>query len=142
MKYFDTSYLVRLYFQDAGWERVRAEAATAQLACSVYGQAECIAAFHRKFREGAVTHRALTEILEQFQYDCSEGAIRWLPLSPGVISRLTQIYRHLPRQAALRSGDALHLASATENTFPEIYANDQRLLQAAPHFALEGKNVI
>lgn len=142
MKYFDTSYLVRLYFQDNGWEQVQLAASTHQLACSLHGQAECVAAFHRKFREGVINDRAFGEILEQFREDCSQGAFRWLPLSPGVISRVTRVYAALPRQMALRSADALHLASAAENGFQAIYANDQRLLDAAPHFGLEGMNVI
>jgi hypothetical protein len=34
------------------------------------------------------------------------------------------------------------LACARDNGFAAIYSNDERMLQAAPCFALEGRNII
>lgn len=39
MIYFDTSYLVRLYYQEAGADAVRALAARDHVACAAHGQA-------------------------------------------------------------------------------------------------------
>ncbi len=142
MIYFDTSYVVRLFLEDSGWQKVRQLAATDRLACGLHGRAEVIAAFHRRFRGGAITQPDLHQLIGQFEQDCEAGAFHWLPLSSAVIARLTKVYSGLPKTTPLRAADALHLASAAENSFKEIYSNDIHQLAAAIHFHLRGTNVI
>lgn len=142
MLYFDTCYLVRLYTKDAGWEQVRALAKTESLACCLHGQAETVAAFHRKLREGAISQRELRTLLAEFDKDSHAGAYRWLPFSPSVVQRLTSTYARLPRAVALRAADAIHLSCAADAGFAGLFSNDSRLLTAAPHFGLKGENII
>jgi predicted nucleic acid-binding protein len=142
MIYLDVSYIVRLYVEDPGWEAVRTLAGQAPVACSLHGQAEVIAALHRKFREGVFTASVFRQILDQFDLDCVNDAYRWLPLSPKVIARVRESYGTLPPSVFLRASDALHLASASENRFLEIYSNDQQLLRGAQNFALKGIDII
>jgi predicted nucleic acid-binding protein len=142
MIYFDASYVARLYLEDPGWETVGELAARNPVTCCVHGHAEVIAAFHRKLREGVFSPVQYKQVLEQFEVDCGENAYRWLPLSPAVTVRLSKAFLSLPKTVFLRSADALHLACAAENSFKEVYSNDQRLLAAASHFGLRGLDVI
>ena len=142
MIYFDTSYLVRLYYQDAGAEAVRALAATDHVACAAHGQAEMMAAFHRKLREAALRPSAYAALLGQVQAHINAGAFRWLAQDAEVLMRIRHAYRKLPASVFLRGADSIHLATAAEAGFRIIYSNDAHLLSAAKHFSIEGRNVI
>ena len=142
MLYLDTSYLVRLYTKDAGWEKVRALAKTDSLACCIHGRAESVAAFHRKFREGEFTQKELGTVLTEFEKDSDGGAYRWLPLSPAVVARVASAFAKLPANVVLRAADAIHLACAADGGFTKVYSKDARLLTAAAHFGLTGENLI
>lgn len=142
MIYFDTSYLVRLYLPDPGFELVRELAATDHLGCSIHGQSEMIAAFHRKLREKAITPSAYRALLAQYAADEESGAFQWLPTGPDVAARIRDVYSTLPGTVYLRAADATHLAAASVHGFDRIYSNDRHLLAAAPIFGLAGKNFL
>jgi predicted nucleic acid-binding protein len=140
--YFDTSYLVRLYYQDAGAGAVRALAATDHVACAAHGQAEMIAAFHRKLREGAIRPAAYAALLGQVQAHIEAGAFQWLSQGGEIFSRIRRVYQKLPASVFLRAADAIHLATAAESGFLIVYSNDAHLLAAAQHLGIQGKNII
>ena len=142
MIYFDTSYLVRLYYQDAGWQSVRELATTDHVACAWHGQTEMLAAFHRKLREGAIRPVHYSALLGQFAADDRAGAFQWLPMARETLGRIAGVYRDLPAGVFLRAADALHLAAAAQHGLKIIYSHDTHLLTAARHFGLEGRNVI
>lgn len=142
MIYFDTSYLVRLYYLDPGADQVRALAATDHVACAALGQAEMMAAFHRKLREGAIKPAAYAALVDQLQAHIEAGAFQWLAQNREILSRVRHVYRNLPASVFLRGADAIHLATAAEAGFRIVYSNDAHLLAAARHFGIDGRNVI
>lgn len=142
MIYLDTGYLVRLYFGDAGFEMVRRLAGSDHVACAAHGQAEMLAAFHRKFREGVISQKSFRALMAQLEHDDKLGAIRWLPSGSEVLLRLRTVYSSLPLTTFLRGADAVHLATAAVNGFTEVFSNDAHLLAAAGAFGLRGSNIL
>ena len=142
MIYLDSTYLVRLYFDDRGYEQVRRLAASDSVVCAQHGRAEVISALHRKLRERAITPAFYEAALKQFFDEVRGGAFRWLPLSEVVFERIESVYAKLPPATFLRAADALHLSVAAENSSPEIYSNDAKLLAAAKYFGLRGVDVV
>jgi predicted nucleic acid-binding protein len=140
--YLDSTYLVRLYLQDPGYQRVRELAASDAVACAQHGRAEVVSALHRKLRERAITAHLYKVALQQFIDEVRAGAFKWLPLSDLVLERLELAYTQLPPATLLRAADALHLSAAAGNGFREIYSNDEKLLAATADFGLRGVNVI
>src|SRR5262245_18142495 len=142
MNYLDVAYVVRLYVEDAGWEKVRALAAEAPVVCSLHGYPEAIAAFHRKYREGTFTLSEYSQVLDQFATDCDNDAYQWLPVSDSVMKRVARTFRKLPPSVYIRASDTLHLACAAENGLKKIYSNDQRLIGAAAHFGVKAIDIL
>jgi predicted nucleic acid-binding protein len=102
MIYLDSSYLVRLYVEDRGFEAVRELAATDTLACGQHGRAEIIVALHRKMREGGATKSEYRIALQQFLDESRAGAFTWAPLSEAVFERIEFVFASLPRTTFLR----------------------------------------
>jgi predicted nucleic acid-binding protein len=74
--------------------------------------------------------------------DAATGNLQFLPLADAVFDRLETVYSSATADIYLRAADAIHLATAAENGFAEIYSNDKHLLAAAPLFGIQGVNVI
>ncbi len=142
MIYFDASYLVRFYLDDAGAEQVRALATKEHVACSLHGRTELVAAIHRAYRDGRFGRTTFLQTLDQFQRDDKAEVIGWLIPDQETYDRAELAFRAANASIFLRAADAMHLACAAENGFREIYSNDRHLLAAAPLFGLRPKNVI
>jgi len=140
--YFDSTYLVRLYFEDNGFETVRRLAATDTVACAQHGRAEVISALHRKLRERTLTPALYQIAVQQFLHDNRSGAFTWLPLGEQIFERVAAVYVSLPVRIFLRAADALHLAVAAHNHLQRVYSNDAKLLAAAEHFGIQGEDVV
>jgi predicted nucleic acid-binding protein len=142
MIFFDTTYLVRLYLDEKGFDAVRALALRAPIASSWHAQAELLCTFHRAFREGRLDAAGYQALRRQFSRDQAASIFTWLPLAEATLNRLDRSLAKTPPGTFLRAADALHLACAAEHGFTEVYSNDHHFLAAAAHFGLKSRNVI
>lgn len=110
--------------------------------CALHGRAEFYSISHRKLREGLAHATEVQVVCEQYEADCAADRIRLLPLTDAKVDRVADIFAKADATVYLRAADALHLATAAEHGFTEIYSNDRHLLDAAPLFGLRGINVI
>lgn len=74
--------------------------------------------------------------------DAATGNLLFLALTDTIIDRVEAVFAAAPATTYLRASDALHLATAAENSFTEVHSNDRHLLAAAPLFGLVGVNII
>ena len=141
--YYDANYLFKLQCLENGTTEVRAHAASVnRLFIAAHGRAEYASAAFRKVREGAATKRDYQLAILQIQADAATGNLQFLPLTETILDRIEAAFDSAPATLYLRAADALHLATAAEHGFAEIFSNDRHLLAAAPAFGLEGVNVI
>jgi predicted nucleic acid-binding protein len=141
--YFDTSYVAKCYLNETGSSAVRQLAQSqSSLACCEYGRIEVVSTFHRNLREGLLSKPQYDVVARQFESDDQSGVWTWLPLTADLCRKTAARIYALPHATFIRAGDALHLTSAVENGFAEIYSNDRHLQAFAALFGLEAVNVI
>ncbi len=141
--FFDATYFGKVHWREPGSAEVLACAAEAdELVCSLHGRTEFYSIGFRKVREGLVAPSALQVVFAQFNADIAVGDIRLHPLTDSILDRVETVFATAPATSYLRTADAIHLATAAEHGYAEIFSNDKHLLAAASLFGLRGVNVI
>jgi uncharacterized protein len=139
MPYFDSAFIAKCYLPESGHASIVAFAEQSDhVATSLFARTEVVGVFHRKLREGSLTAREFREVFAQFQQDCRAGIWRFLPISAEIVEGVVQTYAQLPAAVFLRAADCLHLVTARESGYTDIYSNDRHLLAGASHFGLKG----
>lgn len=137
MLYFDAAFIAKFYLQEPESAAVRAFAEDSPGVVSlIIGRLETELVFSRKFREGTLTARGHEALVAQFQIDCEDGLWSWLPVTDELVAAAQKTTRGLPKDAFVRSLDALHLTCASWHGHRRIYSNDKHLMRAAPFFGL------
>ena len=140
--YFDTAYLAKCYLNEPDADAVRKVARSSQaLYISAFSIAELACVFHRRLREGALREHAATKLRDAFLEDVLDEVWLLLPVTEHLLREVEVLTRTLPSEVFLRAGDAIHIVSAVEAGFHEIWTNDRHLLAAAAHFGLKGRSV-
>lgn len=112
-----------------------------ELVSSAICIAEVSCAIHRRIREGELTHRQGQELCDIFRAHVDEGVWTLVPLSDHLLWDLSQILLGLGPGVFVRAGDAIHLISARQHGFREVWTNDRHMLSAASQFGLKGRSV-
>ena len=112
------------------------------LSCCQHGRLEFAAAVKRHVREGRLTASQASEVLERFRSDEAENYWHWFPVSETMIDRAFDRVWQLSDTVFLRAADALHLTCAAERGLDCVYSHDRHFLAAAPHFGLQGHDII
>ncbi len=136
MAYWDTSALVKLYAAEPDSALFAAEAMNAPTAVvtsrlAVY---EAWATFQRKEAAGALQPGAARKLYAELQQDVAAGELRLVELGDDVEREYGQVLAACYGQSppvALRTLDALHLASARAVSEIEVVATDKRVRCAA-----------
>jgi predicted nucleic acid-binding protein len=140
--YFDTAYLGKCYWNEPDGKAVRR---LARQADGLYSSAICIVEMaslaHRKIREGPATEADAAIRQDLFLGDLRTGVVTAIPVTERILRRAESAIRLLTSSCHLRSLDALHLTTAVDFGFTEVWTNDRHMLAAAPHFGLTGRSV-
>ena len=97
---------------------------------------ECFSALQRKEREGALTPAHRQRAWRTIEKDVTERRLTLVAVSRDVLLAANVVLAACHPQVALRSLDAIHLASAQRCQSWPFATNDQRMRQAARRLAL------
>lgn len=131
--FFDTSALVKYIHDEVGSEQVidLVEDNEHSVCISELARVELVSAIHRKRREGTLSDSQLQQVLTEL--DEVLTAFRIEPIDPRVVKVAIQRLRKHGRERALRTLDALHLATFVHVSDPEwrFVVADDRLYDVA-----------
>ncbi len=141
--YLDSAYIAKCYLNEPDAPRVRAlVAGKTGLTSSAWCRAELGCIFLRHMRDGALTRRQANELHDLFRDDVRSGVWDLLPVTTAVLENVELRTRRLrKRDVFVRAGDAVHLTTAAERGFREVWTNDRHMLGAARSFGLRGRSV-
>jgi predicted nucleic acid-binding protein len=140
--YFDTAYVAKCYLNEPGGGQVRLLASSAS---GLYSSGWCIpemaCVIHRNFREGRLDADEADAIRNRFRDDVRNGVWSLLPVTERLLVRAELFTTKLAASVYIRAGDLVHLVTAEEAGFTEIWTNDRHLATAAQYNGLTARAV-
>ena len=129
--YLDTAILVKLVVRESD-SSFYARLVDRQIAwSSQVAITECFSALLRKERETAISAAHRRAAWQQIEDDVASGRLSLVPVDRRLLDRANAMLDRVHPAVALRSLDAIHLASADESRSWPLCSNDARLRSAA-----------
>ena len=118
MIYFDTSYIIKCYLNEAGSEPVQRLAESSEgMGCSLHGRVEFWTAVKRNVRERLISTEEAATTFQRFQEDEANGVWHWFPVETNCVHVACERIATASDTVFLRAADALHLACAVTQGF-------------------------
>jgi len=137
MIFCDTSTLAKYYVAEERSMEVRRHLDGAEeVMLSELARVELMASFHRRLRERVWNQQDFINTIQQFTHDDRNGCWIWLPLKENILEQATKTFTTLSQDIFLRASDCLHLVTAMQHHFSEIYTHDRQQSQAATAFGM------
>ena len=134
--FLDSSALVKRYIDEPGKERVLQHCRDAdEIVLSVLCAPELLSAFNRLRREEKISASNYRRLKIDLAADLEQATI--VDLTPSVVHRTVSFLE----RAALRTLDAIQLASASESMCDLFLTADRRQCEAAARLKLRTENV-
>ena len=140
--YLDSAYIAKYYVNEPDSDAVRKLMRGATDVCSSqWALVEVTAVFHRHMRERWLTAAQGRATIDLFREHVEANVWNLIPVTSALLRRTCILIRDLPRNLWLRSGDAIHIATAIDAGETDIHTNDRHLLAAARYAGLRAKSV-
>ena len=134
--YLDTAVLVKLLAPEPDSDYYMRLVDGQVVWSSAITVTECFSALLRKERERAITSVHRQKAWSQVERDIESGSLNLVTVTTGVLIRANGILAACHPRVALRSLDAIHLASAERCQSWPVCSNDGRMRQAAAALGL------
>ena len=142
MIFCDTSAVAKFYVPEPESKAVRKRFEAEQAVClSELARTELMAVFRRRLREAKWTRAEFMAVLQQFGHDDIGGFWTWLPLDKSITDAAAHTFTVLPDTVFLRSSDCLHLVTALQHNFTEVFTYDVHQKAAAAAMGLKPMTV-
>ena len=131
MRYFDTSFLLPVFISEeftSSVERILGQQIPGETLVSEWTRVEFSSALARQVRMRTLDQAAASEIERDFEALVSDTFVTAAPTATDFDLARRFVRRY---ETGLRSGDALHLAIASNHGATAIYSLDRGLLRAA-----------
>jgi predicted nucleic acid-binding protein len=134
--YLDTAILVKLLVRERDSAFYVHLVDREMVWSSQIATTECFSALLRKEREGAISPTHRRAAWRQVETDVADARLALVPVAPSVLERANTVLERVHGTVALRSLDAIHLASAEHCASWPLCSSDARVRAAANLLAM------